>query len=154
MSLVGQKAPSFTMFNHKREKVELASLHQNGRAVLAFYPAAFTGVCTRELCTFRDSMAALNGLSAAVVGISVDAPFANAAFAEANGLNFSLLSDYDRAASRAYGVALDNFAGMTGYTASQRAVVVVAQDGTVVYEWIAPNPGVEPDYEAVKAALA
>lgn len=154
MSLLGQKAPDFTLVNHKREKVSLASLTAAGRVVLAFYPAAFTGVCTKELCTFRDSLATLNNLKATVVGLSVDAPFSNAAFATQNGLEFSLLSDYDRAVTRAYGVALDNFAGMPGYTASQRAVFIVSTDGTVTYEWIAPNPGVEPDYAAIQAALA
>ncbi len=154
MSLLGKPAPDFTMLNQKREKVSLGDLTREGKAVLAFFPAAFTGVCTKELCTFRDSMAAFNSLHAKVVGVSVDAPFSNAAFASQNGLEFPILSDYDRAATRAYGIALDNFAGMPGYTASQRAVFIVGQDGNVSYEWIAPNPGVEPDYDAIKAALA
>ena len=153
MSLIGQTAPDFTLFSHKREKVSLADLRSNGRVVLAFYPAAFTGVCEKELCAFRDALAALNGLDANVVGISVDAPFANAAFAAKNGVEYPLLSDYSRATVRAYGVALDNFAGMAGYTAAQRAVFIVNSDGVVTYEWIAPNPGVEPDYAAVQAAL-
>ena len=154
MSLLGKSAPDFTMLNQKREKVSLGDLTREGKVVLAFFPAAFTGVCTKELCTFRDSMAAFNSLKAKVVGVSVDAPFSNAAFAAQNGLEFPILSDYDRAATRAYGIAIDNFAGMPGYTASQRAVFIVDQDGKVSYEWIAPNPGVEPDYAAVQAALA
>lgn len=153
MSLLGQTAPDFTLVNQKRERVSLADLRQKGRVVLAFYPAAFTGVCEKELCTFRDSLANLNALNAQVVGVSVDAPFANAAFGSKNGVEFPLLSDYAREATRAYGVALDNFAGMPGYTASQRAVFIVDQDGKVSYEWIAPNPGVEPDYAAIEAAL-
>ncbi len=152
MSLNGQTAPDFTLFNHEKKPVTLSDL-RGKKVVLAFFPAAFTGVCTKELCTFRDSMAAMNDLNATVLGISVDAPFSNAAFAKQNELNFPLLSDYARGAVRAYGVALDNFAGMEGYTASQRAVFVVDEAGKVVYEWIAPNPGVEPDYDAVKAAL-
>lgn len=154
MSLVGQKAPDFTLLSHKREKISLADLTQKGQVVLAFYPAAFTGVCEKELCRFRDAMADLNGLNASVVGISVDAPFSNAAFAAKNGVEYPLLSDYARDAVRAYGVALDNFAGMPGYTAAQRAVFIVNGDGVVTYEWIAPNPGVEPDYAAVQAALS
>lgn len=153
MSLLGQTAPDFTLIDHNRQKVSLADLRQQGQVVLAFYPAAFTRVCEKELCTFRDSLASLGDLDARVVGISVDAPFSNAAFAERNGITFPLLSDYSREVVRAYGVALDNFAGMPGYTASQRAVFVVGRDGTVKYEWIAPNPGVEPDYAAVQAAL-
>ena len=134
MSLLGQAAPDFTLFSHKREKVSLSDLTARGQVVLAFYPAAFTGVCEKEMCTFRDSLMALSGLNASVVGISVDAPFANAAFAAKNGLEFPLLSDYDRGTVRAYGVALDNFAGMPGYTAAQRAVFIVGKDGKVSYE--------------------
>jgi peroxiredoxin len=84
----------------------------------------------------------------------VDAPFANAAFANKNGLGFPILSDYARQAVGAYGVAHDDFAGMPGYTAAKRSVFTVSENGTVTYEWVAPNPGVEPDYAAVKAALA
>lgn len=120
--------------------------------VVAFFPAAFTGVCTKELCTFRYSMAGPNDLNATVLGISVDAPFSNAAFAEKNALTFPVLSDYARTATVAYGIALENFAGMPGYTASKRAVYVVGVDGTIRYEWV--DPGVEPDYDAIKAALA
>lgn len=153
MSLLGQSAPAFTLLDHKRQKVSLSELTAKGNVVLAFYPAAFTGVCEKELCRFRDAMADLNSLSASVVGISVDAPFSNAAFAAKNGVEYPLLSDYSREAVRAYGVALDNFAGMPGYTAAQRSVFIVNGDGVVTYEWIAPNPGVEPDYAAVQAAL-
>ena len=153
MSLLGQTAPSFTLLDNKRASVSLADLTAKGSVVLAFYPAAFTGVCEKELCRFRDSLADLNSLNASVVGISVDAPFSNAAFAAKNGVEYPLLSDYSRATVKAYGVALDNFAGMAGYTAAQRAVFIVNSDGVVTYEWIAPNPGVEPDYAAVQAAL-
>ncbi len=153
MSLVGRPAPEFSLLDGNRKPVRLAD-HRGRKVVVAFFPAAFTGVCTKELCTFRDAMSALNDLNATVLGVSVDAPFSNAAFAKANDLNFPVLSDYAREATRAYGVALDDFAGMPGYTASQRSVFVVDEAGTVTYAWIAPNPGVEPDYDAVKAALA
>lgn len=153
MSLVGQTAPAFTLFDTARKPVNLAD-YKGQKVVLAFFPAAFTGVCEKELCTFRDSMSQLNGMNAQVLGISVDAPFSNAAFAGKNALNFPVLSDYSRATVNAYGVALNDFAGMPGYTASKRAVFIVDEDGKVTYEWVGPNPGVEPDYDAVKAALA
>jgi peroxiredoxin len=153
MSLVGTLAPDFTLFDGARKPVTLSAL-RGKQVVVAFFPAAFTGVCTKELCTFRDSMAVLNDLNATVLGISVDAPFSNAAFAEKNALTFPVLSDYARTATVAYGIALENFAGMPGYTASKRAVYVVGVDGTIRYEWVGPNPGVEPDYDAIKAALA
>ncbi|HRI06879.1 MAG TPA: DUF3501 family protein [Nannocystaceae bacterium] len=153
MTIAGNSAPDFTLINHKREAVSLAS--QRGKTVvLAFFPAAFTGVCEKELCTFRDSLSALNDLGATVFGVSVDAPFANAAFASKNGLNFDILSDYARAAVRAYDVAHDDFAGMTGYTAAKRSVFVIDGEGTIRYRWVAPNPGVEPNYDEVKAAVA
>jgi peroxiredoxin len=148
----GSEAPDFTLPNNKRESVKLSD--QRGKnVVLAFYPAAFTGVCEKELCTFRDSLAALNDLDAAVYGISVDAPFANDAFAEKNSLNFPLLSDYKREVVRAYDIAHDDFAGMNGYTAAKRSVFVVDKQGKLAYSWVADNPGQEPNYDEVKAAV-
>ncbi|MCK6548884.1 peroxiredoxin [Myxococcota bacterium] len=152
MITTGTQAPNFTLLNGKREPVSLEGM-KGKKVVLAFFPAAFTGVCTKEMCTFRDSMAQLNGLDAEVLGISVDAPFSNAAFAEKHSLNFPLLSDYAREATNAYGIAINDFAGMKGYTASKRAVYVLDREGVVQYAWEGPNPGVEPDYAAVKSAV-
>lgn len=150
---VGSPAPNFALFDNTKQRVSLAD--QRGKTVvLAFYPAAFTAVCEKELCSFRDSLAALNSLNAAVFGVSVDAPFANKAFAERNGLNFPLLSDYARETVRAYGVAHDDFAGMPGYTAAKRSVFVIDGEGVVRYAWVAPNPGVEPNYDEVKTAVS
>lgn len=153
MSLVGHVAPSFTLLSHDRQKVSLSDF-AGKQVVIAFYPAAFTGVCEKEVCAFRDALADLNNLNAVVLGVSVDAPFSNAAFAAKNQLNFPLLSDYAREAVNAYGVAHNDFAGMPGYVAAKRSVFVVGADGKISYEWVAPNPGVEPDYAAVKAVLA
>ena len=150
---VGTPAPEFSLVDTAREVKSLSDF--KGRStVLAFYPGAFTGVCEKELCTFRDSMAELNGLNANVVGISVDAPFSNGAFSERNALQFPLLSDYRREAVEAYGVALPDFAGMPGYTAAQRAVFILDAEGVVRYKWIAENPGIEPNYDEVKAELS
>lgn len=150
---VGTPAPDFTLVDTTREAKSLQDF--KGRStVLAFFPGAFTGVCEKELCTFRDSMAELNDLNANVVGISVDAPFSNGAFAERNALQFPLLSDYRREAVESYGVALPDFAGMSGYTAAQRSVFILDAEGVVRYKWIAENPGIEPNYDEVKAELA
>jgi peroxiredoxin len=146
------QAPSFTLLDGARKPVSLSDF-QGKTAVLVFFPAAFTGVCTKELCSFRDSIAVFNDVGASVLGICVDAPFSNAAFAEKNGLNFPILSDYDRKAVRAFGIAHDDFAGMAGYTAAKRSVFVVDGSGTIRYSWVAPNPGVEPSYDEVKAAV-
>jgi peroxiredoxin len=153
MSLIGNAAPNFNLFDTARDQVSLEGL-RGKKVVLAFFPAAFTGVCEKELCTFESGLSGFEALNAVVLGISVDAPFSNAAFAAKTGASFPLLSDYDRSTVEAYGVALNDFAGMPGYTASQRAVFIVSEDGTVSYEWIAPNPGVEPNYDEVRAALA
>ena len=152
MSLIGKSAPDFTLPNTSRDAISLSAL-RGKKVVLAFFPAAFTGVCTKEMCTFQESLGELNDANATVLGISADTPFSNGAFASANGLTFDLLSDYTRSVIEAYGIALHDFAGMAGYTASERAVFIVNEEGVVSYEWVGPNPGVEPDYAAVKAAL-
>ncbi len=152
MVQVGDNAPQFSALNHKRENVSLEQF-SGKKVVLAFFPAAFTGVCEKELCTFRDAMAHFNDLDAKVLGVSVDAPFSNAAFAEKNGLNFDVLSDYSRSMVTAYGVAHDDFANMVGYTAAKRSVFVIDGAGKVTYAWVADNPGQEPNYDEVKAAV-
>ena len=153
MSLVGSAAPAFTLVDHARQKVSLEGL-LGKKVVLAFYPAAFTGVCEKEVCTFRDSLASLNELNAVVLGISTDAPFSNAAFAAKNNLNFQLLSDPSHSTVHAYNVYMDDFAGVPGLTVAKRSVFIIDERGIVTYEWVGANPGIEPDYAAITAALA
>jgi peroxiredoxin len=150
---VGEVAPDFKLFDTERKERSLKEF-LGKKAVLAFFPGAFTGVCTKEMCTFRDSMAELGKLNAQVVGISVDSPFSNKAFSDANKLNFPLLSDYGRNVIRQYGGVHDDFAGMKGYTASRRAVFVLDKGGVVKYAWISDVPTNEPPYDEVKKALA
>ena len=108
---VGSKAPDFTLVNQDREPVTLSA--QRGRpVVLAFFPAAFSSVCTRELCTFRDSLAGLNKANAQVYGISVDTFFTLKAFQEAQKLTFPLLSDFNKTAIRDYGVFNEDMIGL------------------------------------------
>lgn len=147
MVSVGDMAPDFTLTAQDKSKVTLSDL-RGEKVILAFYPAAFTGVCTTEMCTFSDGMASLNDNGVKVFGISVDAPFSNGAFAEKNGIAFPLLSDVHREAVNAYGVALGDFV-IPGYTVSQRSVFVVEADGTIGYAWVAENPGIQPDYDEV-----
>ena len=149
MVSVGEMAPDFTLTAQDKSKVTLSEL-RGERVILAFYPAAFTGVCTTEMCTFSDGMASLSDSGTKVFGISVDAPFSNGAFAEKNGISFPLLSDVHRDAVNAYGVALGDFV-IPGYTVAQRSVFVVEADGTIGYAWVAENPGIEPDYDEVMA---
>ena len=149
---VGQQAPDFKLYDTDRKERSLSEF-RGKNVVLAFYPGAFTGVCTTEVCTFRDRMDRLNSLNSQVLGISVDGAFAQKVFSDQNNLNFPLLSDFQRQTVNDYGVTLPNFAGMDGYVAAQRAVFVVDNSGVVRYKWIAPNPGVEPDYDEVQAEL-
>lgn len=124
------------------------------RTILAFFPGAFTGVCTREMCTFRDSMQALQGLEAQVVGISVNDPFTNKGFAEVNNLQFPLLSDYTRETIKKYDVVQVDFGGLKGYNTAKRSVFALDKNGVVRYKWVSDDPGKEPDYEEIKRQVA
>jgi peroxiredoxin len=151
---VGDKAPDFKLPDTDRKERSLSEF-LGKKTVLAFYPGAFTGVCTKEMCTFRDSMANFNSMNAQIVGISVDAPAANKGFATVNNLAYPLLSDYTRAVSRQYCGIYEDFGGMKGLTTAKRAVFLLDKTGVVKYVWISEtNPGAEPPYDEVSKALA
>jgi peroxiredoxin len=150
---VGTPAPSFTLVDTDKKPRSLDEF-KGKKLVIAFFPGAFTGVCTKEMCALRDSMSKFNELDAQVVGISVDSPFANRGFSERYELKFPLLSDYTRTAVRAYGVELQNFSGLEGYTVAQRSVFVLDQDGVIRYAWVAENPGIEPNYDEITKAVS
>jgi glutaredoxin-dependent peroxiredoxin len=145
---IGEKAPEFELVDTDKKMVKLSG-YSGKPTVLLFYPGAFTGVCTKEMCSFRDSLSKYNQLGVSVVGVSVDSPFANKGFKDANKVNFPLLSDYSRKAVKNYNLELDNFAGLNGYVASKRAVFVLDKDHVVRYKWVGENPGIEPDYNTV-----
>jgi len=150
---VGAKAPDFSLYDTDR-KVRSLREFLGKKLVLVFYPGAFTGVCTKEMCAFRDSLSAFNDLNAQVVGISVDAPAANKGFSDVNKFTFPLLSDFTREVSRTYSGTYTDFAGIKGYESAKRAVFVLDPAGTVKYVWISEDPGVVPDYDEVKSAVA
>jgi peroxiredoxin len=149
----GKKPPEFQLPDQDRKQRALKDF-LGKKTVLAFFPGAFTSVCTKEMCTFRDSMQALNSLNAQVIGISVNDPFTNKAFAEANKLEFPILSDYSRETVRKFNVFHDNFAGLTGYTVAKRSVFVLDELGVLRYKWVSDDPGKQPDYDAIKKVLA
>jgi len=147
----GGQAPDFTLMNQEREPVTLSNL--KGRpVVLAFFPAAFSSVCTKELCTFRDSLARLNQAKAQVLGISVDTFFALKAFHTDQKLTFPLLSDFNKQTIRDYGVYNEDMIGLKGV--AKRAVFVIDADGKVRYRQVLDDARNEPDYDAVYKALA
>jgi glutaredoxin-dependent peroxiredoxin len=149
---LGAKAPDFTLPNQDREPVTLSEQLKKGPVVLAFVPAAFSSVCTKELCTFRDSIAALNAARASVFGISVDTFFALKAWGEAQGLNFQLLSDFNKGVIRDYGVFNEDMIGLKGI--AKRAVFVIDRDGIIRHRQVLDDARNEPDYRKVNEALA
>ncbi|PSN84208.1 peroxiredoxin [Candidatus Marsarchaeota G2 archaeon ECH_B_SAG-F08] len=149
---VGQPAPDVELVDTDLKKVKISSF-KGKPVVLAFYPGAFTSVCTKEMCTFRDGMQKFNSFNAQVVGISVDPPFSNKAFKEQYKLNFPILSDYNREAVKAYGVAHNDFANLKGYTAAKRSVFILDKDGIIRYKWVSDDPRVEPNYDEILEQL-
>lgn len=150
---VGDKAPDFSLPDTSLKTRKLKDF-VGKKVVLAFFPGAFTSVCTKELCTFRDSLARFNDLKAEVVAISVNDPFTQKGFASDNELTFTLLSDYNRDAVKLYGIAVNDWAGLKGYTSTKRSVFVLDSKGIVRYVWISEDPRVEPIYKEIEEALA
>jgi peroxiredoxin len=147
---VGSTAPDFTLMNEERQPVTLSA--QRGQpVVLAFFPAAFSSVCQKELCTFRDQLARLNHARAKVYGISVDTFFTLKAFHDAQGLTFPLLSDFNKQVIRDYGVYNEDMIGLHGI--SKRAVFVLDTDGVVRYREVLQDARNEPDYQKVFTAV-
>jgi peroxiredoxin len=149
---VGAKAPDFTLHNQDREDVTLSKALEKGPVVLAFMPAAFSSVCTTEMCTFRDTAAELNKVSAQVFGITVDTFFALKAWADKEGLTYPLLSDFNKEVIRAYGVVNPDMIGLKDI--SKRAVFVIDKGGIVRHAEVLEDARNEPDYGKVKQALA
>jgi len=148
----GDKIADFKLYDTERKERSLSEF-LGGKTVLVFYPGAFTGVCTAEMCRMRDSMAMFNSANAKVVGISIDSPFANKAFADANKITYPLLSDLNRTVSKQISGLYDSFGHVPGYTASKRSVFILDGGGVVKYMWSTENPGTEPPYDEIEKAL-
>jgi peroxiredoxin len=147
----GQPAPDFSLFNAEKTKVNLSDF-KGKNLVILFFPQAFTGVCTTELCSVRDNLNVYTGLNAEVVGISVDSIFTLAKFKEEQQYNFPLLSDFNKTISQAYGAFYDDFVfDMKGV--SRRAAFVVDKEGTVQYAEVLESAGDLPNFDAVKQTL-
>jgi glutaredoxin-dependent peroxiredoxin len=147
---VGSKAPDFTLTNQERQPVTLSE--QRGKpVVLAFFPAAFSSVCQKEMCTFRDSMARLGTANAQVYGISVDTFFTLKAFQDQQTLNFPLLSDFNKQAIRDYGVFNEDMIGLKGI--AKRAVFVIDRDGIIRHREVLEDARNEPNYDKVFSTL-
>ena len=148
---VGSTAPDFTLTNQDRQPVTLSA--QRGKpVVLAFFPAAFSSVCAKEMCTFRDSMAQLGKANAQVFGISVDTFFTLKAFQTDQKLTFPLLSDFNKDVIRKYGVVNPDMIGLKDI--SKRATFVIDRSGVVRHAEVLEDARNEPDYAKVKQTLA
>lgn len=146
------RAPDFTLPDTEKNMVSLSDF-QGQNVLILFFPLAFTGVCTKELCATRDDIANYQNLNTQVLAISVDSPFSLGKFKEEQNLNFPLLSDFNRQAARAYGALYEEFVlGMQGV--AKRSAFVVDKDGIIQYAEVLENAGELPDFEAIKAALA
>ena len=148
MSLqIGQPAPQFTLVSSSLKEVSLAD-YKGKKVVLHFFPAAFTGTCTTQLCTMRDSFGYYDGLNAVIFGISVDMPFTLAKFKEENNYQFELLSDFNKEASTAYGAIYENFVfGLKGV--SKRAAFVIDEEQNIIYAEVLESAGDLPDFAAI-----
>ena len=148
---LGQKAPDFTLYNTEKSKVTLSDL-EGRNILLLFFPFAFSSVCTKELCSVRDNINQYDSIDAVVFGISVDSHYSLARFRADQGLNFQLLSDFNKEVSSAYGVLYEKF-GLNMKGVSKRSAFVIDKSGVIQYAEVLENPGDIPNFEAIQAAL-
>lgn len=155
----GDKAPDFTLVTKAPEGpkiVKLSDFAGKSNIVLLFFPMAYTSVCTTEMCEVSNGISEYEELDAKVFGISGDNPFAQAAWAEKEGITLPLLSDYEHAAAKAYGVAYDQFlpeANLIMGGVAKRSAFVIDKEGTVRFADIKDHPKDLPDFAGVKSAL-
>lgn len=148
---VGDKAPLFTLRDSDKKEVSLED-YKGKNVVLLFFPLAFTGVCTTELCTMRDDIGTYQGLDAEILAVSVDSLFTLEKFKAEQNLNFSLLSDFNKEVSRAYDALYEDFVlDMKGV--SKRSAFVIDKEGVVQYAEVLESAGDLPNFEAVKSTL-
>lgn len=154
---VGVKAPDFTLksLNPKLsdpQDVSLSSYKDQKDVLLLFFPQAFTGVCTDEMCTMSEGLDFFNNLNVQVLGISVDGTFVQKAFAEKFNIRVPLLSDYNREVVQKYDVMRPEFTHGMKNTA-ERAAYIIDKTGTIQYAEVTPNPGVLPNFDAIKEKI-
>jgi len=148
---VGDQAPDFKLFSSDLKEVSLKDF-AGKKLVIQFFPMAFTGTCTTQLCTMRDSFGYYEGMNAAVVGISVDSPFTLAKFKEEQFYQFPLLSDFNKEVSTSFDSIYEEFVyNLKGV--SKRAAFVVNEEGKITYAEVLENAGDLPDFDAVKRAV-
>jgi len=148
----GDVVKNFTLQNSNGEQESLTDLTKNGKAVLLFFPLAFSSTCTEELCVTRDNMKLFNSLKATVAAISVDSFFVLKEFKKANNLNFTLLSDFNREVSKQFDVIYDDFYGLKGVP--KRAAFVIDENLNVEYSEVLEDASKLPDFKAIQKVLS
>ncbi len=149
---VGQQAPEFALHDSDKNKVTLSE-QKGSNVLLLFFPQSFTGVCTAELCSIRDNIAQYNNANAKVYGVSVDSVFTLGKFKEEQGLNFPLLSDFNKEASTAYDtIYQDWILDMKGV--SKRSAFIIDKEGVIQYAEVLESAGDLPNFEAINTKLA
>ena len=144
---IGQPAPQFTLTSSDLKEVSLSDF-KGRKVIIHFFPFAFTGTCTTQLCTMRDNFSFYEGLNAVVLGISVDSPFTLAKFKEDNNYQFDLLSDFNKEVSTAYGaIYADFFFGLKGV--SKRSAFVIDEKQNIIYAEVLEVATDLPDFEAI-----
>ena len=144
-------APDFTLQNTNGDEISLSSFKGDKNVVLLFFPLAFTGTCTEELCTTRDNMKLYDSLDAEVIAISVDSFFTLNEFKKNQNLNFTLLSDFNREVAEKYNVLYDDFFGMEGV--AKRSAFVIDKQGAIQYQEILEDAGELPDFKKIQETL-
>jgi peroxiredoxin len=148
---IGQPAPQFTLLSTEVKPVSLSDF-KGKKVVIHFFPFAFTGVCTTQLCTMRDNFGFYEGINAEVLGISVDSPFTLAKFKEENNYQFPLLSDFNKEVSSAYGAIYEEFVlGLKGV--AKRAAFVIDEDQNIIYAEVLESAGDLPNFDAIAEAV-
>ena len=151
---IGSDAPNFTLKTKTAEglkEITLTDYTGSSNVVLLFFPFAFTSVCMAEACSVRDDLSAYESLNAKVFGISVDSPFAQEVMSIKESLNFPLLSDFNKAVSKNYGVLYEDFIGFKGV--SKRSAFVISSEGKITFSWSSEDPKQLPDFAELKKAL-
>ena len=148
---VGDKAPDFSLFDSDKKKQSLSD-YRGSNVLLLFFPLAFTSVCTAELCDTRDNMKMYEKLNARPIGISVDSLHTLRKFKEEQGLNFPLLSDFNKNVSELYGSLYEEF-GFEMKGVSKRSAFLIDSEGVVQYAEVLENAGLQPDFKAIQVKL-
>ena len=150
---VGSKAPEFSLYSSSKEKISLTDFTDVQNVLILFFPLAFTGVCTKELCLIRDDFRVYQNADAQVLGISVDSIFTLAKYKEENQLNYPLLSDFNKEASTAYESIYESFTDMGMKGVSRRAAFVIDKQGVIQYAEVLESAGDLPNFEAINEVI-